>query len=115
MFPSIGEPWFPQPTSAIETTQDTSHQLFQTLCLKGICPASPYTGPFLKTLVPTDVDECSSGASCGRHGHCTNTEGSFRCSCAPGYRVPPGQPGPCAGEQSGARPREPGSVFWVSG
>ncbi|XP_070243779.1 latent-transforming growth factor beta-binding protein 4 isoform X1 [Bos mutus] len=44
----------------------------------------------------TDVDECSSGASCGPHGHCTNTEGSFHCSCEPGYRAPVGRPGPCA-------------------
>ncbi|XP_043755134.1 latent-transforming growth factor beta-binding protein 4 isoform X3 [Cervus elaphus] len=44
----------------------------------------------------TDVDECSSGASCGPHGHCTNTEGSFHCSCEPGYRAPAGRPGPCA-------------------
>uniref|UniRef100_G3UA49 Latent-transforming growth factor beta-binding protein 4 n=1 Tax=Loxodonta africana TaxID=9785 RepID=G3UA49_LOXAF len=43
-----------------------------------------------------DVDECSSGAPCGRHGHCTNTEGSFRCSCASGYRPPASRPGPCA-------------------
>lgn len=80
----------------------------------------PYAGPFLKTSVPTDVDECSSGASCGPHGHCTNTEGSFRCSCAPGYRAPPGRPGPCTGEQSGARARSlgwggpgfPGEACW---
>uniref|UniRef100_A0A7N4NQ99 Latent transforming growth factor beta binding protein 4 n=1 Tax=Sarcophilus harrisii TaxID=9305 RepID=A0A7N4NQ99_SARHA len=44
-----------------------------------------------------DVDECSSGAPCGPHGHCTNTDGSFHCSCEPGYRLPPGgRPGPCA-------------------
>uniref|UniRef100_A0A4X2M4R0 Latent-transforming growth factor beta-binding protein 4 n=1 Tax=Vombatus ursinus TaxID=29139 RepID=A0A4X2M4R0_VOMUR len=44
-----------------------------------------------------DVDECSSGAPCGPHGHCTNTDGSFRCSCEPGYRLPPGgRSGPCA-------------------
>lgn len=47
----------------------------------------------------TDVDECSSGAPCGLHGHCTNTEGSYRCSCATGYRAPSGRPGPCSGEQ----------------
>uniref|UniRef100_A0A7N4P5Q2 Latent-transforming growth factor beta-binding protein 4 n=1 Tax=Sarcophilus harrisii TaxID=9305 RepID=A0A7N4P5Q2_SARHA len=47
-----------------------------------------------------DVDECSSGAPCGPHGHCTNTDGSFHCSCEPGYRLPPGgRPGPCAGGQ----------------
>uniref|UniRef100_A0A6I8MYN4 Latent-transforming growth factor beta-binding protein 4 n=1 Tax=Ornithorhynchus anatinus TaxID=9258 RepID=A0A6I8MYN4_ORNAN len=44
-----------------------------------------------------DVDECASGSPCGPHGRCTNTEGSFRCSCASGYRRPPGgQAGPCA-------------------
>lgn len=69
--------------------------------------------------IPTDVDECSSGASCGPHGHCINTEGSFRCSCAPGYRAPAGRPGPCAGEQEGRGGQggvgvgEPGSGVWV--
>uniref|UniRef100_A0A452V189 Latent transforming growth factor beta binding protein 4 n=1 Tax=Ursus maritimus TaxID=29073 RepID=A0A452V189_URSMA len=43
------------------------------------CPA----GHHLHHSRCTDVDECSSGASCGPHGHCTNTEGSFRCSGAP--------------------------------
>ncbi|XP_060041921.1 latent-transforming growth factor beta-binding protein 4 isoform X2 [Erinaceus europaeus] len=44
----------------------------------------------------TDVDECSSEASCGPHGQCTNTEGSYRCSCAPGYRAPTDHSGPCS-------------------
>uniref|UniRef100_A0A8C6QEZ0 Latent transforming growth factor beta binding protein 4 n=1 Tax=Nannospalax galili TaxID=1026970 RepID=A0A8C6QEZ0_NANGA len=57
-----------------------------------VCPA----GHHLHRGRCTDVDECSSGVPCGLHGQCTNTEGSFRCTCAPGYRAPPGRPGPCA-------------------
>lgn len=67
---------------------------------------------FSETPIPTDVDECSSGASCGPHGHCTNTEGSFRCSCAAGYRAPAGRPGPCAGGQLGRGRR---ALEWSSG
>ena len=34
-----------------------------------------------------DVDECESDAfnNCHENAQCTNTEGSFTCSCNPGY------------------------------
>lgn len=31
-----------------------------------------------------DIDECAI-TSCGLNAKCTNTIGSFQCSCAPGY------------------------------
>ena len=35
---------------------------------------------------PTDVDECARGThNCDSNANCTNTEGSFFCTCNPGY------------------------------
>lgn len=47
---------------------------------------------------PPDIDECALDAGlCAPHGSCTNLEGSFTCSCPPGYSpAPPGQRG-CLG------------------
>ena len=33
----------------------------------------------------TDVDECASMMPCDKNAKCTNTDGSFSCSCNPGY------------------------------
>lgn len=33
-----------------------------------------------------DINECEIGAhNCDRHAICTNTAGSFKCSCSPGW------------------------------
>lgn len=37
-------------------------------------------------LCVLDINECEIGAhNCDRHATCTNTAGSFKCSCAPGW------------------------------
>lgn len=36
-----------------------------------------------------DVNECLEGDFCFPHGECLNTDGSFACTCAPGYRPGP--------------------------
>ncbi|XP_078725598.1 uncharacterized protein LOC144942673 [Lampetra fluviatilis] len=51
----------------------------------GPCPAG-YTGDGENCL---DIDECNVTSPCGGHGSCTNSPGSFNCSCFPGYRDPP--------------------------
>lgn len=38
-----------------------------------------------KYFFPLDVDECISGSSCPVHSNCTNTDGSYKCSCWTGY------------------------------
>ena len=41
-----------------------------------------------------DVDECAEGSNCAQT--CTNTEGSYTCSCEPGYTL--GDNGACNGK-----------------
>ena len=39
------------------------------------------------SLACTDVDECDiNHGGCSPHAHCTNTEGSFNCTCRPGFQ-----------------------------
>ena len=35
---------------------------------------------------PADIDECAAPSTCDRDAECTNTLGSFHCSCNTGYR-----------------------------
>ena len=37
-------------------------------------------------LLLTDVDECKNAGVCEDNAQCTNTEGSYNCSCKDGYR-----------------------------
>ena len=37
------------------------------------------------TVLFADVDECISNSPCAHY--CTNTAGSFKCSCRPGYKL----------------------------
>ena len=38
------------------------------------------------TLFPTDIDECSLGRDdCNESARCDDTDGSFDCTCNPGY------------------------------
>lgn len=50
------------------------------LDLRKCVPWAPQTSLF------TDINECEIGAhNCDRHAICTNTAGSFKCSCSPGW------------------------------
>ena len=46
----------------------------------------------------TDIDECARGNdTCAQL--CSNTDGSFECSCDAGYQVDPDDPNACIGNQ----------------
>ncbi|XP_051900341.1 LOW QUALITY PROTEIN: latent-transforming growth factor beta-binding protein 1-like [Pristis pectinata] len=47
------------------------------------CP----TGYQIRNRKCADIDECANGATCGEAGMCVNTEGSYQCTCNPGYRL----------------------------
>lgn len=41
---------------------------------------------FKPLVIFPDINECEIGAhNCDRHAVCTNTAGSFKCSCSPGW------------------------------
>ena len=39
-----------------------------------------------KGTICKDIDECSSGSTCGPHGDCMNLEGDYECHCHPGFQ-----------------------------
>ncbi|KAG7491251.1 hypothetical protein MATL_G00001120 [Megalops atlanticus] len=41
-------------------------------------------------VVCSDRDECTDTSVCGPNANCSNTVGSYSCSCHHGYRAPPG-------------------------
>ncbi|KAB0396463.1 hypothetical protein E2I00_012107 [Balaenoptera physalus] len=45
--------------------------------------------PAALSLGTLDVNECLEGDFCFPNGECLNTDGSFACTCAPGYRPGP--------------------------
>ena len=50
----------------------------------------------LLCVIYADIDECAQGVC----SNCTNTEGSFQCSCPDGNTPPLGQAS-CIGERNG--------------
>ncbi|RZF38291.1 hypothetical protein LSTR_LSTR007889 [Laodelphax striatellus] len=52
-----------------------------------LCPSGPGYKPNTVTLVEGDINECEEHDSMCTNGHCTNTFGSFMCSCNDGFRL----------------------------
>ena len=53
------------------------------------CSGELHAGQFLLLaiiLINLDIDECSTGVSkCDANAYCTNTVGSYKCTCKAGY------------------------------
>ena len=47
-------------------------------------------------LLYTDINECTDTSICGVGGTCTNTDGSYTCTCEYGYKGG-GDATPCSG------------------
>lgn len=77
----------PSPCVTNATCKDPSSATGDVVCT---CPKG-YTGNG-KTAAAggngcTDIDECTSGTPCGTGGTCTNTPGSYTCTCAAGFKM----------------------------
>lgn len=54
----------------------------------GVDAACP-SGYTLVGITCTDIDECATGTPCGTASTgCTNTQGSYSCTCSSGYTAP---------------------------
>lgn len=53
-------------------------------------------------IAPADIDECAQGMECPGNSTCTNTVGSYLCSCLATEQGEYGIPGRC-----GPRPHHP--------
>ena len=62
-----------------------------------VCSSSVILFGIMSTLLCADIDECFSEVD-GCSQVCTNTEGSFECSCWPGFQVVDGMPEACEGD-----------------
>lgn len=60
---------------------------------QGLCPWEPTPlGGNLLSCWLSDINECGPPprVSCGKFAHCLNTEGSYHCTCSPGYELASG-------------------------
>ncbi|XP_018328225.1 fibrillin-2 isoform X2 [Agrilus planipennis] len=56
---------------------------------EALCPGGPGYKPNDVTVVLEDINECEEHPNICKNGHCTNTFGSFMCSCNDGFRLDP--------------------------
>ncbi|XP_018574078.1 fibrillin-2-like [Anoplophora glabripennis] len=75
---SVGQAWGPRcevcpPSDALEYQQ--------------LCPGGGGYKPNEITVVLEDINECEEHDNICQNGHCTNTFGSFICSCDDGYKL----------------------------
>ena len=75
-------------------------------CLNGACTPTGYgQGQFTcachagwtGTLCNTDINECLIANACGGNAYCTNTPGSYYCTCNTGYGGNPAYGSSCTG------------------
>ncbi|XP_017775669.1 PREDICTED: fibrillin-2-like [Nicrophorus vespilloides] len=75
---SVGKAWGPN----CELCPSENSKEYQELCPGGM----GYT-PNIITVVLEDINECEEHNNICKNGHCTNTFGSFMCSCNEGFRL----------------------------
>lgn len=75
---SVGRAWGPR----CERCPATDTEEYKTLC-----PGGSGYRPNTLTVVLEDINECEEHENVCQNGHCTNTFGSFMCSCNDGYRL----------------------------
>lgn len=81
----------PSPTTTVVTAPAACARCDQNAkCSNGVCTCSEgFTGDGFRCY---DVDECEiPGAVCRDHSICSNTIGSFECTCHGGYRFEDGK------------------------
>ncbi|XP_072384771.1 fibrillin-1-like [Diabrotica undecimpunctata] len=77
---SVGQGWGP----SCDLCPHPDSQEYQQLC-----PGGMGYKPNDITVVLEDINECEEHKNICQNGHCTNTFGSFMCSCNEGYRLDP--------------------------
>ncbi|XP_050313522.1 fibrillin-2-like [Anthonomus grandis grandis] len=75
---SVGRAWGPK----CELCPNPNSVEYQQLC-----PGGPGYKPNDITVVLEDINECEEHENICENGHCTNTFGSFMCSCNEGFRL----------------------------
>ena len=54
---------------------------------KIVCPGGPGFQPNEETVILEDINECGAMTGLCDNGRCSNTFGSFMCSCRTGYHL----------------------------
>ncbi|XP_026682343.1 fibrillin-2-like, partial [Diaphorina citri] len=89
---SIGKAWGPQCEECPAVGSDEH---------KTLCPGGSGYRPNSATVVLEDINECEEHDNICENGHCTNTFGSFMCSCQDGFKLDDNEcnriPTPCRG------------------
>ncbi|XP_054288254.1 fibrillin-2-like [Macrosteles quadrilineatus] len=75
---SVGRGWGP----TCEACPPTDSEEY-----KALCPGGTGYRPNILTVVLEDINECEEHEGICKNGHCTNTFGSFMCSCHTGFRL----------------------------
>lgn len=75
---SVGRAW--GPTCELCPSHDSKEY-------QELCPGGMGYHPNSQTVVLEDIDECAEHENLCENGHCTNTFGSFMCSCNEGFRL----------------------------